>query len=254
MYAPAPAHPLHQCQSRALPHHRSSTTAVTCAKKGSGNKQNGKGSARRGKQTPRTTKPPPANQVLTPPLSVNVAQQLTSLERMAMPFWSTFCGMSNGEWRGQMAAFSPMTGAIEVDFTTVVVVACCSFPPGEAEPLSLDANNRPLLTLQTVTMERREANQDGADRIVRQIWRAEGESTLAADSGLDRHEEHAEPHDVEEIHQADSGLVFFDGGSYSLGPSLLGGLGVHIAVVCRSLQSCVCIATTKDPHADPTTH
>lgn len=86
----------------------------------------------------------------------------------------------------------------------------------------MDADNRPLLTLQTVTMERRHADDNGADRIVRQIWRAEGEQALAADSGLDRHQEDAEPHDVEEIHQADSGLVFFDGGSYSLGPPLLG--------------------------------
>ena len=116
MYVPT-TQALHRQRSSYFPQFQRSSsrpshsTVVTCAKRsGGGGKGNKGGKSGRGKQAPRTAAPP-ANQVLTPPLSVNVAQQLTSMERMAMPFWSTFCGMSNGEWRGQMAAFSPMTGA-----------------------------------------------------------------------------------------------------------------------------------------------
>lgn len=222
MYVPQAPPALHRQSSRFAQHNsprQSHSTVVTCAKRtGKSNGKDGKGGPRRGKQAPRTAVPP-TSQVLTPPLSVNVAQQLTNLERMAIPFWSTFCGMSNGEWRGQMAAFNPMTGAL---LPTIHNHLHHPMLSGEAEALTEDAKKRPLLTLQTVTMERRHADDSGADRIVRQIWRAEGEQALAADSGLDRHQADAEPHDVEEIHQSDMGLVFFDGGSYSLGPSLLG--------------------------------
>lgn len=38
-------------------------------------------------------------------------EQLTPVEKLSMaPFWSTFCGTSNGAWQGVQAAFSPMTG------------------------------------------------------------------------------------------------------------------------------------------------
>jgi hypothetical protein len=43
---------------------------------------------------------------------VRVEEQLTPVERLTMaPFWSTFCGTSNGAWQGTQAAFSPVTGA-----------------------------------------------------------------------------------------------------------------------------------------------
>ncbi len=103
-------------------------------------------------------------------------------------------------------------------------------------------------------MERRQADDNGTDRIVRQIWRAAAEQALAVSSGLDTHaggqtrgnaantmgtddggdtdsnskgtdgntNTAAEPDDVEEIYQDDGGLVYFDGGTYSLGPSVIG--------------------------------
>ena len=38
-------------------------------------------------------------------------EQLTPVEKLSMaPFWSTFCGTSNGAWQGVQAAFSPVTG------------------------------------------------------------------------------------------------------------------------------------------------
>ena len=46
------------------------------------------------------------------PTQVHVEEQLTPVERLSMaPFWSTFCGTSNGAWQGTQAAFSPVTGA-----------------------------------------------------------------------------------------------------------------------------------------------
>ena len=43
---------------------------------------------------------------------MRVEEQLTPVERLTMaPFWSTFCGTSNGAWQGTQAAFSPATGA-----------------------------------------------------------------------------------------------------------------------------------------------
>ena len=42
---------------------------------------------------------------------VQVKEQLTPVEKLSMaPFWSTFCGTSNGAWQGVQAAFSPVTG------------------------------------------------------------------------------------------------------------------------------------------------
>ncbi len=44
-------------------------------------------------------------------LQVQVQEQLTPVEKLSMaPFWSTFCGTSNGAWQGVQAAFSPVTG------------------------------------------------------------------------------------------------------------------------------------------------
>ena len=49
------------------------------------------------------------------PSQVHVEEQLTPVERLNMaPFWSTFCGTSNGAWQGTQAAFSPVTGALQL--------------------------------------------------------------------------------------------------------------------------------------------
>jgi len=53
----------------------------------------------------------PTNKALTPPMTVQVEAQLANLEQAANPWWSTFCGISNGVWLGQTAAFAPSTGA-----------------------------------------------------------------------------------------------------------------------------------------------
>ena len=53
----------------------------------------------------------PASKALTPPMTVQFEAQLANLEQAANPWWSTFCGISNGVWLGQTAAFAPSTGA-----------------------------------------------------------------------------------------------------------------------------------------------
>ena len=51
-----------------------------------------------------------ANVTLTPPMKVQVEAQLAKLEQAANPWWSTFCGVTNGIWLGQTAAFDPTSG------------------------------------------------------------------------------------------------------------------------------------------------
>lgn len=60
------------------------------------------------------------NQPAGGPLTQVLGQeQLTPVERLQMaPFWSTFCGTSNGAWQGMQAAFSPLTGQPPVLLTS----------------------------------------------------------------------------------------------------------------------------------------
>ncbi len=43
-------------------------------------------------------------------MKVEVEAQLAKLEQAANPWWSTFCGVTNGVWLGETAAFTPSTG------------------------------------------------------------------------------------------------------------------------------------------------
>ncbi len=99
-----------------------------CMKHGSGAKslkgktrsQQPRTQAKQASQTPRNKLSAPANLTLTPPMKVQVEAQLANLEQAANPWWSTFCGITNGVWLGQTAAFAPSTG-----MTHLSAVAAC---------------------------------------------------------------------------------------------------------------------------------
>lgn len=61
-------------------------------------------------QQPRVQHSGSEDAALTPPLTVKVEAQLAKLEQAATPWWSTFCGVTNGIWSGQTAAFDPSSG------------------------------------------------------------------------------------------------------------------------------------------------
>ncbi|EIE22064.1 hypothetical protein COCSUDRAFT_66811 [Coccomyxa subellipsoidea C-169] len=132
--------------------------------------------------------------LITAPIQVQGQEQLTPVEKLQMaPFWSTFCGTSNGAWQGVQAAFSPLTG--------------------EAEPVGLDNKGEPVLDVRTSTLESRELEEDD-DRVVRRSLRAASAQALRDIAAKDEWEE-------EIISSEEDGLVFFDGGTYSRGPSSL---------------------------------
>ena len=106
------------------------------------NSRNGKRNqcSRQSSQQPRTqaSRPPrpshakstaPASKALTPPMTVQVEAQLANLEQAANPWWSTFCGVSNGVWLGQTAAFAPSTGATPycLGWRACIVTCQCFF-------------------------------------------------------------------------------------------------------------------------------
>lgn len=128
-------------------------------------------------------------------MTVQVEAQLANLEQAANPWWSTFCGISNGVWLGQTAAFAPSTGA--------------------AEALALGQDGKPVLDMHTQVTEERVC-EGPLDFVTRRIARAEDELELASvgeqigGSGNDW--------DEEVLSAEEEGLVFFDGGSYSRGP------------------------------------
>ncbi|KAK9808796.1 hypothetical protein WJX72_003812 [[Myrmecia] bisecta] len=142
----------------------------------------------------------------TGPIPVSVEQELTGQERVAEPWWSTFCGVTNGCWYGRAAAFSPSDG--------------------EPEPMALDGDRRPVYDMHTLNIEQRDA-VDGVDRVERRTMRAQSPEQLAA--ALPSQSPDAQPsssssgsdasaweHDV--IADDEEGLVFFDGGAFSRGP------------------------------------
>ena len=87
------------------------------SRNGRGNQSSRQSSQQPRNQASRATRPShakstaPASKALTPPMTVQVEAQLANLEQAANPWWSTFCGISNGVWLGQTAAFAPSTGA-----------------------------------------------------------------------------------------------------------------------------------------------
>jgi len=116
---------------------RSGISRMPAAATSKRNNSNGKSnrSTRQNSQQPRnqTSGPPrpshakstaPANKALTPPMTVQVEAQLANLEQAANPWWSTFCGISNGVWLGQTAAFAPSTGA-RPHYLWIACMHCC---------------------------------------------------------------------------------------------------------------------------------
>ncbi|CAL8461581.1 g1112 [Coccomyxa elongata] len=132
--------------------------------------------------------------LISAPIQVQGQEQLTPVERLQMaPFWSTFCGTSNGAWQGVQAAFSPLTG--------------------KAEPVGVDGKGEQVLDVRTITLESREVEGDD-DRVVRRSLRAASGQRLRDIADKEEWEE-------EIISSEEDGLVIFDGGTYSRGPSSL---------------------------------
>ncbi|CAK0747075.1 hypothetical protein CVIRNUC_001740 [Coccomyxa viridis] len=150
--------------------------------------------------------------VITAPLKVQVKEQLTPVEKLSMaPFWSTFCGTSNGAWQGVQAAFSPVTG--------------------DAEPVALGADGKPALDVRTSTLEMRIVEGD-EDKVLRRTMQAASAHALQAQAASAAKVEEAKAEaeddtawDEETIASDEEGLVIFDGGTYSRGPAALVELG-----------------------------
>lgn len=158
---------------------------------------------------------------ITAPVQVASDKKLTGQQASPAPFWSTFCGCTNGVWVGQISAFSPATG--------------------EAEPISLDSKGQPVYHLQSLIVEERTEEGDvilrhnvhrapaleekkssgrsgpisGADRIVSSTSGDRQDSSRQGDAA---EQQPPPPWQQDQISMTDEGLVFFDGGSYCLGP------------------------------------
>ncbi|KAK9791179.1 hypothetical protein WJX73_009517 [Symbiochloris irregularis] len=139
---------------------------------------------------------------VTAPVQVNSDVKLSKAVSTPQPFWSTFCGCTNGVWIGEMAAFSPVTG--------------------NPEALALDGKGKEVYAQQMLTVEER--SPDG-DAIIRHnvcqgnacaIYATAASASEASTSGST--EEPNWPWAIDTIIGEDEGLVFFDGGSYSYGP------------------------------------
>ncbi|CAL5219058.1 g818 [Coccomyxa viridis] len=145
---------------------------------------------------------------ITAPLKVQVQEQLTPVEKLSMaPFWSTFCGTSNGAWQGVQAAFSPVTG--------------------NPEPVTIGKDGEPALDVRTITFETRVV-EDDEDKVLRRTMHATSASALQAQAASatakDQSKGEANPDvawDVEHIASDEHGLVIFDGGAYSRGPAAI---------------------------------
>lgn len=82
-----------------------------CAQRSSGSKPSQKKHRKSQQHSVKRTRPTSqASQTVTPPVKVEVEAQLAKLEQAANPWWSTFCGITNGVWLGETAAFTPSTG------------------------------------------------------------------------------------------------------------------------------------------------
>lgn len=99
---------------RASQHLRKSPRPVVlCSKKNGQSSQRIKSRSNGSKKATPKSKPVKSiqkQQMLTAPMQVRVEAQLSKLEQAANPWWSTFCGVTNGRWAGQTAAFAPSTG------------------------------------------------------------------------------------------------------------------------------------------------
>lgn len=85
---------------------------MPCAQHSSGPTKSSQGKYRKPQQqSARNPRPKSsASSTVTPPMKVEVEAQLAKLEQAANPWWSTFCGITNGVWLGETAAFAPSTG------------------------------------------------------------------------------------------------------------------------------------------------
>ena len=83
-----------------------------CAQPSSRSTESSQGKHRKPKQQSAKNPRPKSSEgsAVTPPMKVEVEAQLAKLEQAANPWWSTFCGITNGVWLGETAAFAPSTG------------------------------------------------------------------------------------------------------------------------------------------------
>ncbi|KAL3157301.1 hypothetical protein ABBQ38_001531 [Trebouxia sp. C0009 RCD-2024] len=126
-------------------------------------------------------------------MKVEVEAQLAKLEQAANPWWSTFCGITNGVWLGETAAFAPST----------------------AEGLALDQNMKPVLDMHTQVTEERVC-EGPLDYVTRRTARALEQAQLATVG--EQIEGQGHDWDEETLSSEEEGLVYFDGGAYSRGP------------------------------------
>lgn len=157
---------------------------------GGGKQQQGGGK----QQQARAARAAPQNECLVPPLRSQVVGELAVSERMPPPIWGTFCGVSNGLWCGITEAYSPFTGwsNAHAGGEGAMPRICCAgcggsqlrlrdrgqdarcpprlrslHPAGQPEPLSLDAQRKPITLLQQCCVEQRVAGDDDSDCVVR---------------------------------------------------------------------------------------
>lgn len=166
-----------------------------CAQHSSGSKASENKHRKPQQQSAKRTRPASASQTVTPPMKVEVEAQLAKLEQAANPWWSTFCGITNGVWLGETAAFAPSTGA--------------------AEGLALDQNMKPVLDMHTQVTEERVC-EGPQDYVTRRTARAQGQAQLATVG--EQIEGQGHDWDEEILSSEEEGLVYFDGGAYSRGP------------------------------------
>lgn len=157
---------------------------------------------------------------LTTPLQMMVVQELTGVDSMPAPLWSTFCGLGLGMWVGVVSAYCPATG--------------------NAEPVGLDGQRRELAQLWQCCVEEREVDGD-TDRVLRHTARAATLEALQREmqqGGRQQYEPSCSTYanecwDMEAFHAQEAGLFIFDGGSYSRGPGIVGWLAAQQAAAAQ---------------------
>ena len=134
MYKASPAMTCKPClvtAPRTAPGPALRTREVTrCAQHTSGSARPSQGKYRKPQQkSAKGTKPTTnASKTVTPPMKVEVEAQLANLEQAANPWWSTFCGITNGVWLGETAAFAPSTGDQPFFLQTICRPLSCRLP------------------------------------------------------------------------------------------------------------------------------
>jgi len=152
-----------------------------------------------------------------------VLEVLSDPTPQVSPLWATFCGNAAGEWHGSAVAYNPIKG--------------------KAEPITLDANRKKVFELPCVTLEDRVVLEDGTDLLRRETFRACDAAAIATpDLRTPPDEDDDESpviYDKEEIVDGEEGLVIFEAGAYSRGPSVIGSTEEFDETVC-TIEQCLC--------------